>query len=46
MAAANSNKSAPEPLWVSGMPAATGLWSMILTCRYRELMGCELKAKC
>ena len=40
MAASNSHKSPPEPLWVSAMPAATGLWSMILT--FRWAVGCRL----
>ena len=39
MAASNSNKSPPEPVWVSAMPAATGLWSMILTFRWKYFVG-------
>ena len=39
MAAPDSHKSPPEPPWVSAMPAATGLWSMILTFRWRYCPG-------
>ena len=46
MAASNSNKSPPEPVWVSAMPAATGLWSMILTFRWKYFVGCGEEVVC